>query len=215
MIPWRVKNYFSEHFPLLYHLIVNAGAKGNTPEYWDRRLADTWDHPARLWPTKNELLAKLLAPNARILDVGCGNGGILRYLKSRGFEDLHGLEISRYAVERLARDGIHMHYGALPEIPLPDQSYDVVIASQVLEHLIPRRRFASELRRVLRPRGSALIFVPDNCLGPIDEPEHVIKYDARSLRRFLTRHFEIESLENIRDVNHPAPVLFAHVRKSG
>lgn len=213
MIPWRVKNFLSEHFPLLYHLAVNAGAKGNTPEYWDRTLAETWDHPSRLWPTKNEIIASIVPRNACVLDVGCGTGGILRDLKSRSYQDLHGLEISQYAIERLSSLGIRMHEGVLPKIPLADGAFDVVIASQVLEHIIQRRRFITETRRVLRPGGTAFIFVPDDCLGPISEPEHVIKYNARSLRRFLSGFFEIERLESIRDQNHPAPVLFALVRK--
>lgn len=36
-IPWRVKNFLSEHFPLLYHLSVNLGARGNSPEHRDAR----------------------------------------------------------------------------------------------------------------------------------------------------------------------------------
>ena len=89
LIPWRVKNFISTHFPLLYHLAVNLGTKGNSPEHWDVRLAETWDDPGRNWPVYNEMIASLAAPSETILDVGCGNGGMLRYLKSRGFRNLH------------------------------------------------------------------------------------------------------------------------------
>jgi ubiquinone/menaquinone biosynthesis C-methylase UbiE len=97
----------------------------------------------------------------------------------------------------------------LPEIAVPDASFDIVIASQVLEHIIRRRRFVREIERVLRPGGRALIFVPDDCLGPIAEPEHVFKYNRFSLEQFLRRHFEIVSVQSIRDPNHEMPVLFA------
>ena len=106
-----------------------------------------------------------------------------------------------------------MHSGVLPVIGLPDESIDVSIASQVLEHVIRRRRFLKEIRRVLKPGGRALIFVPDNCLGPISEPEHVVKFDARSLRKLLERYFTVVRMDTIRDPNHPMPVLFAHVAK--
>jgi SAM-dependent methyltransferase len=215
IVPWRVKNFISEHFPLLYHLAVNIGTRGNSPEHWDARLAATWHAANRCWPTKNALIASLTTKSDRILDIGCGNGSILRHLRGLGYTDLHGLEISRYAIQRLRAEGIEMHYGSLPLIPLPNASFDVVIASQVLEHVIRRRRFAREIRRVLRPKGRAFVFVPDNCLGPISEPEHVIKYDARSLRGFLQREFEIVELRTIQDV-HPMPILFAHLtKKSG
>ncbi len=59
------------------------------------------------------------------------------------------------------------------------------------------------------------MFVPNNCLGPIDEPEHVIKYNEDTFRSFLGRHFEIVSIEKIRDANYSMSILFAHVRTGG
>lgn len=133
MIPWRVKNFLSSHFPLLYHLAVNLGKnEGNSPEHWGRRLAETWDEAGRHWPTKNELTASLTRPSDVILDIGCGNGSILRDLKRRGYRNLQGLEISDYAIRRLRGEGVEMHFGVLPSIPLPEAMFDIVIASQVL-----------------------------------------------------------------------------------
>ncbi len=214
IIPWRVKNFVSDRFPLLYHFAANAGKAGNSPEHWDERLAETWDDPSRHWPTKNELVARLTRRDQAILDVGCGTGGILRHLRGAGYTNLHGMEISRYAIERLGEQGIHMHFGMLPSIPLPDGSFDVVIASQVLEHVIRRRRFLREIARVLKPGGCAFIFVPDNCLGPIDEPEHVAKYSEGSLHKLLAQEFSVLSVRSIRDERHPMPILFGHVQNA-
>jgi len=212
VVPWRVKAFLSSRFPLAYHLAVNLGTRGNSEEHWDRMLEQSWNDPARAWPTKVELIASLTRPDAKILDVACGTGSILRALKGRGYSDLNALEISGYAVSRLNSEGIHARRGSLPRIDFPDGEFDVVIASQVLEHVIRRRLFAEEMRRVLRPGGKAFIFVPDNCLGPIDEPEHVIVYTRESLRRFLGRHFVVDRVESMRDANHASPILFAQVR---
>lgn len=106
-----------------------------------------------------------------------------------------------------------MWQGRFSDLPIPGARFDVVIASQVLEHIIRRRRFVSEIARVLKPQGRAFIFVPDDCLGPIDEPEHVIKYTRDSLEKFLSRTFDIISIESMRDTNFPMSVLFAQVRK--
>jgi 2-polyprenyl-3-methyl-5-hydroxy-6-metoxy-1,4-benzoquinol methylase len=211
ILPWRVKASLSKHFPLGYHLVANLGAKGNSAEHWDRMLEQTWDDPARAWPTKVELIASLCRPETRILDVACGTGSILRELKRRGYSQLHALEISNYAVTRLNAEGIHARCGRLPQIGFSDHEFDVVVASQVLEHIIRRTAFAKEIRRVLKPGGRAYIFVPDNCLGPIDEPEHVIVYTAATLRAFLSRFFAVDRVESMHDANHPAPVLFAEV----
>lgn len=213
LIPWRIKNYISDHFPLLYHLIANVGVRANSQEHWDARLAEAWDAPIAHWPTKNDLIASLTSPSETILDVGCGTGSILRHLKRRGYAHLHGLEISKYAIKRLGAEGIDMHFGTLPMIPLPNESFDVVVASQVLEHVIRRRRFIGEIRRVLKPGGRALLFVPNNCLGPIDEPEHVVKFTAHSLRNLIDPYLSIVALESMQDANHSMQVLFAHVAK--
>ncbi|NRF66521.1 class I SAM-dependent methyltransferase [Aquincola sp. S2] len=214
ILPWRVKNFLSESFPLLYHLAVNAGkGGGNSAEHWDRRLAETWDGGVREWPKKTALIASLVPPDAALIDIGCGNGGILRGLKQLGFSDLHGLEISDYAVNRLASEGIQMHKGVLPRIELPDNRFDVLVASQVLEHIIRRRFFVREMHRILKPGGQALIFVPDRCLGPIDEPEHVVMFNPTSLRRELEASFVVDEVRTIKDDNHVMPILFARVSK--
>lgn len=213
LLPWRVKAFFSNRTPLLYHLVANLGLKGNSEEHWNERLAQTWDDAGRSWPLKTEIIRTLTKPSSKILDVACGTGSILRTLQASGYQELFATEISAYAVRRLCDQGIHAVVGKLPKIPFPDASFDVVIASQILEHVIRRTAFVKEIFRVLKPGGEALIFVPDNCLGPIDEPEHVIIYNTSSLRRFLSRHFEVLSVESIRDKHQAAPVLFARTRK--
>ncbi|MES2353867.1 MAG: class I SAM-dependent methyltransferase [Pseudomonadota bacterium] len=211
IIPWRVKNFLSVQFPLAYHFAVNLGVRGNDAAHWDKRLAETWD--ARDWPTKTALIASLTKPNDKILDIGCGSGSILRSLKSQGYTDLHGLEISNYAVERLRSEGLTMYQGSLPRLPLPECQFDVVIASQVLEHIIRRRLFLNEIRRVLKPGGRAFIFVPNNCLGPIDEPEHVVCFNNESFTKELARHFDVASIEVMHDVNYQISLLFGHVKR--
>ena len=209
ILPWRVRAFISNHAPLAYHLIANLGTPRRSEDYWNARLAESWDQ--RNWPGKDALIERLTSPEHRILDIACGNGGILKHLKSRGYRNLEGLEISEYAVNRLRGEGLTMHQGRLPRLPLPDTTYDVAVASQVLEHIIRRDVFAQEIARVLKPDGQAMIFVPNDCLGPIDEPEHVIKYTEATLCRFLARHFTVKGIEIIRDPNYPMTILFAHV----
>lgn len=211
LLPWRVRKAISDRFPLAYHLVANAGTSGNSVEHWNQRLEETWN--GREWPTKTARIRSLTRPDDAILDIGCGNGSILRTLAEHGYRDLNGVELSDYAVQRLRAEGINMWQGSIPDLPIPDARFDLVIASQVLEHVIRRGRFAKEIARILKPGGRAFIFVPDDCLGPIDEPEHVIKYTRDSLDRFLRKTFVVDSIESMRDANFAMSLLFAQVRK--
>lgn len=213
IIPWRVKAAVSNRFPLFYHLTANLLRKRREEHYWDQRLEQTWHR--RTWPTKNTIVAQRTCQDAAILDIACGNGSILRDLKARGFTNLSGLEISNYAIKRLREEGFSMFHGELPRLPNPDSSFDTVIASQVLEHIIRRDLFAAEVARVLKPGGQAFIFVPNDCLGPIDEPEHVIKYNEDSFGVFLKKHFDILSIEVIKDDNYSMSILLGQVQKRG
>ena len=202
----------SEDFPLAYHLVVNRGAGGNSQSYWDMRLAETWDAADRNWPAKLAEIEQVLEPKMSVVDIGCGTGSILRGLRQRGFLDLHGLELSEYAVRRLADQGIRMSKGTLLDMPFPAAAFDVAIASEVLEHVIRRRRFLRELTRIVKPSGLILIFVPDDCLGPISEPEHVIKYDAASLQKFLAKFVTVKAIKSVTEPHNGARILLAICR---
>jgi len=71
-------------------------------------------------------------------------------------------------LRRLWDLGIDAREGLLPDIPYEDNRFDFVIASQILEHISPRNKFLNNIYRVLKPGGRADIFVPDNCLTPLD-----------------------------------------------
>ena len=212
VIPWRVKNFVSEHFPLAYHLITNRGGNGNSQEHWDIRLAETWDAPNRNWPAKVDAIAQTLKCEMSIVDIGCGTGSILRHLQQRGFGNLHGLELSEYAVRRLSDQGIAVSKGNLVDMPFPTAIFDAAIASEVLEHIIRRRLFLKELTRIVKPLGKILIFVPDDTSGPIDEPEHVIKYNAHSLGKFLSKFVTIEAITSMVEPDNGSRSLFAVCR---
>ena len=212
MIPWRVKKFVSDHFPLFYHRIINIGVGVNDDRYWDEIYEREWDSPARVWPTKNRLIESKTSPDDHILDIACGTGSILRYLKDRGYRNLHGTEISSLCVERLRGLGIDMFSTVLPRIECGDHLFDVVIASQILEHVIKRKQFLTEIRRVLKPGGQCFIFVPDDCLGPISEPSHVVKFTRKSLARELSQVFDDFEITSMKDENFTMSILYAHIR---
>lgn len=211
MIPWRIRNFFSEHFPLFYHKMINIGVSVNDDQYWDDIYEREWDSPAREWPTKNKIIEQATSKTDVILDIACGTGSMLRYLKNQGYNDLHGTEISDLCVRRLREADIAMFKSVLPTIECEENIFDVIIASQILEHIIRRKEFMSEIKRVMKKGGQCFLFVPDNCLGPIDEPSHVIKFTEESLSKLLAGYFENYTITSIKDENFEMSILYAHI----
>ena len=212
MIPWRIKKWLSDHQPLIYHLLAHRRPGENSPAHWDAQLESTWDAPYRRWPTVNAIVAEQVAQDSLLLDVGCGTGSLLRELRVKGYTHIHGLELSPYATRRLLLEGISVHQGRIPKLPFPDSTFDAVVLSQVLEHVVRRNLLLSEIRRITKPGGLCLIFVPDNCQGPIDEPEHVVMFNEETLRTLLSKSFKTEEIRSFRDENHKMPYLYARCR---
>jgi 2-polyprenyl-3-methyl-5-hydroxy-6-metoxy-1,4-benzoquinol methylase len=99
----------------------------------------------------------------KILDAGCGDGRLARAIRANCSDVvIHGCDLSTVALAR--SEGLDRQYsvdlncGVLPE---PDESFDLVIASEVIEHLIQPDRVLAELIRVLRQGGHVLLTVPN------------------------------------------------------
>jgi SAM-dependent methyltransferase len=88
-----------------------------------------------------------------VLEVGCGTGAVLQNLKMYGFRPRFvGLEIgSERSTRKPSLDtGIEIKGFDGITLPYPDESFDLVYASHVLEHVLDERGFLKELRRVAR-----------------------------------------------------------------
>jgi len=114
-----------------------------------------------------------LSPGNRVLDIGCGSGrhtaeayrhpGIVAVGADRNLNDLH------QARERLAfHDRLQAHGGGcwslagadIRHLPFPDQTFDLVVCSEVLEHVPDHQRAIEEIVRVLKPAGAIVVSVP-------------------------------------------------------
>lgn len=94
----------------------------------------------------------------KILDVGCGTGANLEML--RQFGTAEGVDVSDDALEFCRRKGLTVHKGLAEELPFADESFDVVTALDVIEHLDDDVAGLREMHRILKTGGKTLIFVP-------------------------------------------------------
>ena len=110
---------------------------------------------------RTEVIKSLLPPpdgRRRVVDIGSGWGAVSARLGAWG--EVLAVEPSDVARREASRRGVNAVEGRAERLPLPDDSMDIAIASDVIEHVEDDRGAVREMARVLRPGGTALITVP-------------------------------------------------------
>ncbi|MDQ3520828.1 MAG: class I SAM-dependent methyltransferase [Gemmatimonadota bacterium] len=141
--------------------------------WWESNNFDTWKNLyvseyARghyVLRTLRRYVPDFAAAGAHILDIGCGDAGVLIAFAEFG-ADTTGIEVDERSLTRGAvraeEHGVTVRLlkGVAEALPLPDASTDLVILDNVLEHVRDRERTLAEIRRVLRPNGLLYMVTP-------------------------------------------------------
>lgn len=119
----------------------------------DLRRATPWhrySHHIRTFPARLEALAPELrvAAGSRILDLGCAEVPYRRFFPA---------EVEYVAADLAGNPHATLTLNADGTVPCPDQSFDAVLSTQVLEHVCDPRAYLAEAFRVLRPGGRMLL----------------------------------------------------------
>lgn len=93
----------------------------------------------------------------KILDIGCGEGKIWELFPNM---DVYGIDMSQGNLKK-ARKFLKPTLGSAEKLPFKDKTFDLVVASEILEHLISPDKTFKEINRVLKPRGNAIITFPN------------------------------------------------------
>lgn len=152
--------------------------------------------PPELARRRRFLVAEVTA-GARLLDLGCGAGEFTAIAAAAGAQAL-GVDVAAAALARARAAHPELRFELVPfdgPLPLPDNSFELVWASEVIEHVADTALWLSEVRRVLVPRGTLLLTTPAHgrlrlLLGGIERysaplGDHLHLYTARSLRGLL------------------------------
>jgi len=107
-----------------------------------------------------KIIANLIEKNTRILDVGCGDGTLMEFLKSDKKVDIRGLEISKNNVQKCIGKGLTVIEGDAEKdlIQFPNQSFDFLILSQTLQAFLNPETVINELLRVGK---KAIVTIPN------------------------------------------------------
>jgi SAM-dependent methyltransferase len=104
-----------------------------------------------------------LPADARILDVGCGDGFHLNLLRQYGKKTwtLEGIDLDKRAIEMAESSGLIVHRGSVESIGLPANTYDLAFTIQTIEHVEKPDEVLRAIFKLLKPGGKLLI-VTDN-----------------------------------------------------
>ena len=167
------------------------------------------------------LEAKKAKPQS-ILDVGCGEGFTLERLRQNKIgHELVGLEFLEKAIEigREIHPKISFKPGTIYHIPFKDNSFDLVICTEVLEHLEYPEKALAELQRVTK--GTCIISVPHEPWFKIanllrgknisrwgNDIEHIQHWSSRGINVLVGKYFYVTAIKN------PFPWTMVIARKS-
>ncbi|MCR8456023.1 MAG: methyltransferase domain-containing protein [Crenarchaeota archaeon] len=123
----------------------------------------------RLYKTMLDLIPK--EPNIKILDLGCGHGHILSYLRGNG-RDAYGLDVN---VDSLQHRNLRGYFvcGDAHNLPFRDSSLDVILAFELVEHLKEPEKALEEIRRTLKRNGILLLTSPTPKSKSANKPGHI------------------------------------------
>ena len=106
------------------------------------------------------IIAKLITKNSKVLDVGCGDGELMKYIYENITNDIRGLELSKHNVQKCIEKGLTVIEGDAEKDlkQFPKSSFDYVVLSQTLQAFLNPENVINELLRIGK---KAIVTIPN------------------------------------------------------
>lgn len=179
--------------------IESTARAHNAPDLWDKHWTEEGDESWRAQALKQvyHRVSQLVGqadPSTPILDIGGGRGLLADKLVADHSVSVTVADHSGSALEAAAEKGHPTLSIDLEDLTLRLPSASVIISTEVLEHLSTNAR-GILLEEMSQRAPSTIVSVPNNRLGPDEEPQHTIKFTAMMLKRLLKRFWRDVRIE--------------------
>jgi SAM-dependent methyltransferase len=145
------------------------------------------EHMARYW------WATAFCQGRRVLDAGCGLGYGAKMLKQAGAAEVVAVDLSEAVIEvarQAVSDDVICQIADLRSLPYGEDSFDLVVCFETIEHVDEQDRVLDQLARVLRPDGLLLISSPNRRHYVPGNPHHRHEYVPAELCAALESRFQ-------------------------
>jgi SAM-dependent methyltransferase len=123
--------------------------------------AEHWWFRGRRLLFAEELRVLKNGMNAKFLDIGTGTGSNLRMLRQEGYRNITGVDLNPLAIRYCVAKGFtSVLLGGATSLPFAEGQFDVVLATDTIEHIEDDQKALHEIHRVLAPGGHVMITVP-------------------------------------------------------
>jgi SAM-dependent methyltransferase len=170
------------------------------PHHFDRLPAVVrWGRDA-VQGRKVKVLERLAPATARVVDLGCGGGALLRLMRRTGPAgwQLAGWDFPGPHLDRLEADGFEIIRGPVVHGAVAEGTVDLFVLNQVIEHFARPDRVLEVLSSALKPGGAIVLETPDTSSldarlfrsrywGGYHFPRHLVLFHRRSLVELLAR----------------------------
>lgn len=130
-----------------------------------------------------------------IADLGCGTGYGSKLIANKGAKKIYSFDIDPkvidYAKKYYQSEKINYRALSADNTRLPNNSVDVVLCFEVIEHLEKPDKLLKEIFRILKPGGTCVLSTPNKKASFLDNPYHIKEFTLPELRKSLNRFTEL------------------------
>ncbi|HEX8491216.1 MAG TPA: class I SAM-dependent methyltransferase [Pyrinomonadaceae bacterium] len=193
-------NEYTENYETISHDHLASVAKDGTNPFMAEKI---WVEMER---STIELIKKYSKPGDKVLDVGVGLGRVLSNFPQL---ERYGMDISFGYLKEVQSKGIEVCFAQVEEMPYKPETFDLVLATDILEHVLDLNVSCAKMLSVLKPGGILIARVPyredlSGYLAPENPYKyvHVRNFDEDSLRILFERIFDCEWVEALKVAHH-------------